>query len=332
MYRMAKSVKKGRFYIIVMGAALFLLLITSCRTDDTYKVSDTANGNDLPTILSALSGPYDMELVRAFTSSDTNSSSGIWVNGRGDARGTPDLAIVNLGVETLGNTAATARADAATAIDGTIAVLRDNGIADSDIQTRFFNISPRYNSVEVTRCLDEVDEESTSVSPAEETPTPPFTIVETRVLQGKLPDDCWATYEQVLTGYQVNNQLTVKVRDLDSLGKIIDEATESSGNSTRVDGINFAIEDSKKLQDEARVAAMEDLQDKAQQMASLAGVELGRLTFITESGIPGPAQFARLESHSGFAAAAPPQTSIQVGQLDVVVTVQGGFEIANHLP
>ena len=138
-------------------------------------------------------------------------------------------------------------------------------------------------------------------------------------------------FERVLTGYQVNNQLTVKVRDLDSVGEIIDGVTESAGNLTRVDGISFSIEDSTELQSEARAAAVEDLQAKARQVAALAGVELGPLVFISESGGAAPVPFARFESEFAFAAAAPP-TSIQTGELDVVVTVQGVFEIGNPLP
>jgi uncharacterized protein YggE len=135
----------------------------------------------------------------------------------------------------------------------------------------------------------------------------------------------------VLVGYQVNNQLTVKVRDLDSVGEIIDGVTEAAGNLTRVDGIRFAIENSKELQDEARVAAIEDLQDKARQVAALAGVELGRLVFITESGGASPVPFARFESDFRFAGAQA-ATSIQTGELDVVVSVQGVFEIGDPLP
>ena len=45
-------------------------------------------------------------------------------------------------------------------------------------------------------------------------------------------------------GYQVNNQLTVKVRDLESVGEIIDQVTEAGGDLTRFQGIRFTIDDS----------------------------------------------------------------------------------------
>ncbi len=328
---MVQAILKGKTYLIVMGAALVLLLVAACGSDDPSEASDTVSGSYVSALVNTLTSPGGAELVRAFTGGGTNTNTGIWVNGRGDASGAPDLAIVNLGVEALADTAAEARADAAVAIDGAIAVLRASGVADPDIQTRFFNISPRYNTVEVTKCQSETDEEPREDPVASGAPVPP-SAAEALVRQEKPSgSECSVAFERVLVGYQVNNQLTVKVRDLDSVGEIIDGVTESAGDLTRVDGISFSIEDSKELQDEARIAAIEDLQDKARQVAGLAGVELGRLVFITESGGASPVPFARFESDFAFAAAAPP-TSIQSGELDVVVTVQGVFEIGNPLP
>jgi uncharacterized protein YggE len=308
---LAQALLKGKTYLIVMGAALVLLLVAACGSDDSPDADSTG------------AWASGAELVRAFTGGGTNSNTGIWVNGRGEASGAPDLATVNLGVEALADTAAEARADAAVAIDGAIAVLRASGVADADIQTRFFNISPRYTTVEVTKCLDDVEEPVASASSAPSS-------AEAMVRQEKPGSECSVAYERKLIGYQVTNTLSVKVRDLDSVGEIIDGVTESAGDLTRVDGISFAIEDSAELQDEARVAAITDLQEKARQVAALAGVELGRLVYISESGGAVPVPFARFESDS-FAGAAQ-ATSFQAGELDVVVSVQGVFEIGNPVP
>ena len=63
-------------------------------------------------------------------------------------------------------------------------------------------------------------------------------------------------------------------------------------------------------------------------MARLAGVELGNLVFLTESGGSVPQSFARFESAAAFAFAGDQATSILAGELDVNVSVQGVFEIA----
>ena len=140
------------------------------------------------------------------------------------------------------------------------------------------------------------------------------------------PDDgCFKEHERVIIGYQVNNQLTVKVRDLDSVGAIIDQVTEAGGDLTRFQGISFTIEDNEALQDEARAAAIEDLLTKSSQVANLTGVELGQLVFITESGSPFQVQLQAERAFAVSAMAAP--TPIMAGELTVVVTMQAVFEI-----
>ncbi len=138
-------------------------------------------------------------------------------------------------------------------------------------------------------------------------------------------DGCFTEHERVIVGYQVSNLLTVKVRDLDSVGAIIDQVTEAGGDLTRFQGLSFTIEDNEALQDEARAAAIEDLLAKSSQVANLTGVELGQLVFITESGGPVQPQFQAERAFAAPAMAAP--TPIMAGELTVVVTMQAVFEI-----
>ena len=153
---MGQALLKGKFYLIVIGAALVLLLVAACGSDDSPDADAAATWSNLSAVRGTLASP----------GGGSNSNTGTWVNSRGNASGAPDLAIVNLSVEALADTAAQARADAAVAIDGAIAVLRASGVADPDIQTRFFNISPHYTTVEVTKCLDDVEDPVASPSSA----------------------------------------------------------------------------------------------------------------------------------------------------------------------
>ena len=88
-------------------------------------------------------------------------------------------------------------------------------------------------------------------------------------------DECFTQYEQVLLGFQVTNQLTVKVRDLDTVGDVIDRATDTGGNLTRFQSVNFTIEDTKGLRQRARAEAVKDLMAKAAQVAALGGSGVG---------------------------------------------------------
>ncbi|MCZ6789293.1 MAG: SIMPL domain-containing protein [Chloroflexi bacterium] len=70
--------------------------------------------------------------------------SGIWVNGTGRVTVTPDLGLLDLGVEARATTVAEAREQAATAMTSIMDVLGDAGIEERDIRTQFFNIQPEY--------------------------------------------------------------------------------------------------------------------------------------------------------------------------------------------
>ncbi len=72
-------------------------------------------------------------------------TQGISVSGSGSASGTPDVAVLSLGVEARAETVAEARAMAAGAMDAMIAALKDGGVADEDIQTTRFSVQPRYD-------------------------------------------------------------------------------------------------------------------------------------------------------------------------------------------
>ncbi len=80
-------------------------------------------------------------------------NTGIWVTGQGEATAVPDIAELRLGVEARADTVAEAQTQASEAMDSVVAVLKDNGVAEKDIQTQRFSIYP------VTRWIREKDEE-----------------------------------------------------------------------------------------------------------------------------------------------------------------------------
>ncbi|MGQ0464038.1 MAG: SIMPL domain-containing protein [Sporichthyaceae bacterium] len=86
-----------------------------------------------------------------------------------------------------------------------------------------------------------------------------------------------------INGYQVTQTLTVKLRDLGKAGQAISDAATAGGNSTRINGVSFDIEDNVKLVEAARENAFADAKKKAEQYAQLAGRSLGRVSQINES-------------------------------------------------
>jgi uncharacterized protein YggE len=68
----------------------------------------------------------------------------ITVIGTGEVKGAPDQATVQLGVQSQAQTSSAALADNNTKMEALIAKLKELGIADKDIQTSNFSISPTY--------------------------------------------------------------------------------------------------------------------------------------------------------------------------------------------
>ena len=97
----------------------------------------------------------------------------------------------------------------------------------------------------------------------------------------------------------------------------------AGGDNAVVNGIRFAHEDTTALDTAARTEAWQDARRKAAQLAELAGLELGKASFINEQSHPAPMpplRQAMMES--------APATPIEAGDLGVTVTVTVGFEIA----
>ena len=70
---------------------------------------------------------------------------GIWVTGVGKVTVTPDVAVVTLGVQAQASTVADAQQQTATAMAAVMAALKSNNVADKDIATQYYNITPVYS-------------------------------------------------------------------------------------------------------------------------------------------------------------------------------------------
>ena len=117
-----------------------------------------------------------------------------------------------------------------------------------------------------------------------------------------------------LAGYRAINLVEVRVEELDALGEILDAAVQAGGN--RIENIRFEISDPASLVDQAREAAWNDALNKAEQLAELAGVELGPVMTISETGqAPRPVVERAV---GGQAEAAVP---IQPGTQDVEIAI-----------
>ena len=178
----------------------------------------------------------------------------IVVSGEADSAVAPDIAILSLGVTKTEKTAREALDGNNQAMATVLKALKDQGIAGKDLQTSGFSVQPQY-----------VYPENSDGSQ-------------------KAP---------VLTGYQVSNMLTVRVRDLAKLGGILDQAVTLGINQGG--DIRFTNDNPAKTIDTARRAAVKAAFDKAKTLADAAGVKLGRVIEMTEnSSQPQPQPLMRM--------------------------------------
>jgi len=125
--------------------------------------------------------------------------------------------------------------------------------------------------------------------------------------------------EEVVIGYRVTNMVTAKIRDIDKVGSIIDAVAEAGEDLTRIDSIDFSIDDPSAYYEEARQEAMAEAKAKAEQLADLAGVTLGKPIYISE-GIQAPPIYR--ESIYFETAEAVAETPISPGEMEVSLSIQ----------
>jgi len=140
------------------------------------------------------------------------------------------------------------------------------------------------------------------------------------------PEYDYQLSEPRLTGYRVTHMLQVKVRQIDQAGKVIDDSVEAAGDLVQVGSISLTVDDTTAMASQARELAMADAKAKAEELARLAGVELGKPISISESSYT-PSPPVMYDRAFASAEAAPAATSISTGELEVVVSVQITYAI-----
>lgn len=132
-----------------------------------------------------------------------------------------------------------------------------------------------------------------------------------------------ATGEQVFRGYNVNNQVQVKLRDLPRAGEILDALVSAGANN--IYGPNFMLEDDGSVKEEARAQAFARGQRMAEDYARMAGYSSVRLLEVSESvQNQGPLPQAAMARSMDASESAPP---IEPGQVGTGVNLTVKYEM-----
>lgn len=126
--------------------------------------------------------------------------------------------------------------------------------------------------------------------------------------------------EQIFRGYEVSNAISVKITDIQQVGRVIDTAVQNGAN--RVSNIQFSIEDTERYKQEAIVRALRDAQMKARTIAVelQVQVEPQPVKIIEEQQGGQPVLFQT------FAKADQMTTPIEGGQIVITATLRVQFQ------
>lgn len=225
--RIKKFIKDNMFLftkMLVILNVLLIFLIASLGVDILNKVKENKYIGQ------------DLEVKNTITVSDS-----------GEVYAKPDLALTTFSVVTEATTVVEAMAQNTEKMNAVINFVKGEGVADKDLKTTSFNISPRYEWHEEKDC------------------SPPCP-------SGK----------RVLVGYDVRQSLQVKIRDMEKIGQIIEGAAKAGVN--QIGSLQFIIDQQDELKKQARGEAIKKAKAKAKELASQLGVSLVRITNFAESG------------------------------------------------
>jgi len=153
------------------------------------------------------------------------------VQGEGEVLAKPDIGSFSFSVRAEGENAAQAQEKSAEINNKVIAYLKEQGVEEKDIKTQYYNLNPKY------RYEERVCPFGSYCPPG----------------------------EPIIDGYEVNQNVTVKVRDLDKSGDLITGVGERG--ATDISGLSFTIDDTAALEAEAREMAIKDAREKAEKLA-----------------------------------------------------------------
>ena len=131
---------------------------------------------------------------------------------------------------------------------------------------------------------------------------------------------------QRLKGYEVNQNINIKIRNLDKIGDAIAKTTEKGAN--QIGNISFTIDDEFALRNEARSEAIKKAKEKAAGIVAETGIELDDIINVYENQVyyPSAVNYSK-EMSLGIGGGALPAPDIQAGENEVIVEATVVWEV-----
>lgn len=129
--------------------------------------------------------------------------------------------------------------------------------------------------------------------------------------------------QPMISGFVASNTLSVRVRDLDKLGEVLDAVVQNGANTFH--GLQFGLQEPQPARDAARQDAVADARRKAELYAAAAGVTLGKVMTISEAAGRGINPVMRTMGADMMQSRAVP---VEQGELSVTASITVVFEIS----
>ncbi len=232
----------------------------------------------------------------AFGKGQFDQTNAITVEGKGEVSLVPDVAQISFTITESATTVAAAQDSATKKTDAAIEALKKIGIADKDVKTVSYNVSPKYDYSQ---------------------PCGPGMICTTVV-----------TSSPKIIGYDVSQSIEVKVRDTAKAGDTL--AALGTLGVQNISGPNFMVDDEDAAKAQAREQAIDEARTKAKVLAKQLGVRLGRVISYSEgnNGYPQPMMYtANMKSGGAMDARVESAPSLPTGENKTTVSVSVTYEI-----
>lgn len=214
---------------------------------------------------------YNALFGRLYHKYGDKSENIITFSGHGEVTAVPDIASIYFTINKESKTVKEAQALVAEIEKKSLDFLKENNILEKDIKTSNASFNPKYDYGQVY-CI-----------------TYPCPQRNPKII-----------------GYEASESITVKVRNTDDVGKII-QGLGTLG-VTDLNGPNFSIDNEEGLKVEARKKAIDNAKEKAKILARDLGVRLGKITSFSESGnYPMPMYAKSMMTGEVSDSSAPPQ-------------------------
>ncbi|MDQ6826571.1 MAG: SIMPL domain-containing protein [Candidatus Eremiobacteraeota bacterium] len=222
------------------------------------------------------------------------AASVLTVSGEGVVTRPPDIATLNVSIETNADSASAAVSDNNRKFDDLKGRMHAMGVAEGDINASTYSVN--FN------------------------PPQPPTLSEGAAVARPIPYPNPQRY-----GYVVTRSITIKLRNINDAGKAIDESV--AAGATNIYGVQFSVSDQRSVYAAALRSAVEDAQSQARAMAQAAHMRILRIKSMQSGYSPGPIMMRGTAQRSAPIPAQGVPTVIKPENLDVRANVTIVYEV-----